>query len=386
MAYQLNSGKLEQPVRGLLYGPEGIGKTTFAADWLKARQGALIDTENGSGRIDILRYPAPVSWPELLNMVRDAKNNPDLHALGVDTLDAAERMCAEYVCSKNGWNSLEDPGYGSGYKRLWEEFSRLLTGLNEVISSGKDVILTAHAVMRKFEQPDQMGSYDRWELKLQNSQKCSIAALVKEWADLVLFANYETLVVTSADGKSRKAAGGKRVVYTTHHPCWDAKNRFGLPDETKLDFATVAPYLFGSQQPAVAAAPDPAPQEDPKPAQPKKPGKKKASVEPAPEPVTEPTPAAPAEPAEPIPMNVQPMDTAPSAADLDGIPDVLAQLMIKDKVKPIEIQAWTAKEGYYPPEVKLKVYDPEYLSKYLPSVWASRVVPEVQAMRETTPF
>jgi hypothetical protein len=384
MAYQLNSGKLELPVRGLLYGPEGIGKTTFAADWLRARGGALIDTENGSGRINVMRYPVPSDWPELLNMVRDAKNNPDLHALGVDTLDAAERMCAEYICSKNGWNSLEDPGYGGGYKRLWEEFSRLITALNAVISAGKDVILTAHAAMRKFEQPDQMGSYDRWELKLQNSQKCSTAALVKEWADLVLFANYETLVVTSTDGKTRKAAGGKRVVYTSHHPCWDAKNRFGLPEEVKLDFASVAPYLFGAQ----SAAPDPVQQEQPKPApaQKKTSVRKKASADPAPETITGPTPAAPAEPAEPIPMDVQPMDTAPSAADLEGIPEVLAQLMIKDKINAIELQAWTAKEGYYPPEVKLKVYDPEYLSKYLPSVWTSRIVPEVTAFRKELPF
>ena len=383
MAYQLNSGKLNLPVRSLLYGPEGIGKTTFAADWLRARGGALIDTENGSGRIDVLRYPVPSAWPELLNMVRDAKSNTDLHSLGIDTLDAAERMCAEYVCRKNGWNSLEDPGYGSGYKRLWEEFAVLLTCLNDVISAGKDVILTAHAAMRKFEQPDQMGSYDRWELKLQNSQKCSTAALVKEWADLVLFANYETLVVTSTDGKTRKAAGGKRVVYTSHHPCWDAKNRFGLPDEVKLDFGSIAPYLFGDQP---AAAPDPVPHEEPKPAQAKKPGRKKAPADPSPEPAAAPVAAQTEEPMPKMDVEVVPADTTPTEADLEGIPDVLAQLMIKDKIRAIELQAWTAREGYYPPEVRLKVYDPEYLSKYLPSVWTSRIVPEVQAIREEAPF
>ena len=378
MVYQMTSGKLDMPVRGLLYGPEGIGKTTFAADWLRARKGALIDTESGSGRINVMRYPVPTSWTELLNMVKDAQLNADIHALGIDTMDAAERLCADYVLKKNGWNSLEDPGYGGGYKRLWEEFGRLITELNAVIGAGKDVILTAHAAMRKFEQPDQMGSYDRWELKLQNSQKCSVAALVKEWADLVLFANYETLVVTSPDGKTKKAAGGKRVVYTTHHPCWDAKNRFGLPDEVKLDFASIAPYLFGEQP---AADPDPVPQEETKPA----PAQKKASTSKK-KPAAEPAPAAPAEPEEPMPMQVLPPDTMPTETDLDGVPDALAKLMIKDKIKAIEIQAWTAKEGYYPPEVRLKVYDPGYTTQYLPSVWETRVVPEILAMREKTPF
>ena len=85
-------------------------------------------------------------------------------------------------------------------------------------------------------------------------------------------------------------------------------------------------------------------------------------------------------------MQVLPPDTMPTEADLDGVPDALAKLMIKDKIKAIEIQAWTAKEGYYPPEVRLKVYDPGYTTQYLPSVWEARVVPEILAMREKTPF
>lgn len=377
MGFQLSSGKLNLPVRGLLYGPEGIGKTTFSATWLQAKGGALIDTENGSGRIDVVRYPVPSTWPEVLQMVKDAASNPDVHALGIDTLDATERLCADYILRKNGWSSLEDPGYGGGYKRLWEEFGKLITELNTVISAGKDVILTAHASMRKFEQPDQMGSYDRWELKLQNSQKCSIAAMCKEWCDLLLFANYETIVVTAPDGKTKKAAGGKRVVYTTHHPCWDAKNRFGLPDEIKLDFDSVAPYLFGDSP---AAAPDPV--SDPNPETVKEP--KKASEKQKKAPKTEKTEkTAPAPKTE---KEYPPVEVTVTETDVEGVPPALSQLMIRDSVKAIEIQAWTAREGYYPPEVKLRVYDPDYLTQYLPSVWDTRVVPEIRAMREELPF
>ena len=31
------------------------------------------------------------------------------------------------------------------------------------MDNGIHVVLTAHAMMRKFEQPDEMGAYDRWE-------------------------------------------------------------------------------------------------------------------------------------------------------------------------------------------------------------------------------
>ena len=44
---------------------------------------------------------------------------------------------------------------------------------------------------------------------------------------MILFANYETYVV-NIDGKGalkgkNKAQGDRRIMYTTHHNCWDAK-------------------------------------------------------------------------------------------------------------------------------------------------------------------
>lgn len=35
-------------------------------------------------------------------------------------------------------------------------------------------------------------------------------------------------------------------MYTTHNPCWDAKNRFNLPDELELNFASIA-HLFSEE-------------------------------------------------------------------------------------------------------------------------------------------
>lgn len=65
--------------------------------------------------------------------------------------------------------------------------------------------------------------------------------LVKEWADMLLFANYKTVSVAVDDkGKKHKAQGGKRVMYTTHHPCWDAKNRHGFADQIEFNYAAIA--------------------------------------------------------------------------------------------------------------------------------------------------
>ncbi|MEI3535361.1 MAG: AAA family ATPase [Bacilli bacterium] len=74
-----------------------------------------------------------------------------------------------------------------------------------------------------------------------------VAPLLKEWCDMLLFCNYKTYVVTT-ENNTKKAQGGKRVVYTSHHACWDAKNRYGLPDELDLDFKGIA-HLFSTQSP-----------------------------------------------------------------------------------------------------------------------------------------
>ncbi len=80
---------------------------------------------------------------------------------------------------------------------------------------GINVVLTAHAKIVKFEQPDEMGAHDRWELKLGIKRLQKL--LTKEWADMVLFCNYKTVSGCMTKVKF-KGQGGKRVMYTTHHP------------------------------------------------------------------------------------------------------------------------------------------------------------------------
>jgi hypothetical protein len=62
---------------------------------------------------------------------------------------------------------------------------------------------------------------------------------VKEWADAVLFANYEISTVNKGDGPTAKAVGvsqGARVMYTTRRASADAGNRYGLPAKLPLNW------------------------------------------------------------------------------------------------------------------------------------------------------
>lgn len=225
-------GKTSKATKVVIYGPEGIGKSTLASQFPEP---LFIDTEGSTARMDVARLERPATWAELERQIKAVKAEPDCcKTLVIDTADWAERLCIAEVCSEKRVNGIEDIGYGKGYTYAKEKFSRVLTLLSDLAAGGINVVVTAHAMMRKFEQPDEMGAYDRWELKL--TKQC--APMLKEWADMVLFCNYKTTVVKTETG-ARKAKGGQRIMYTTHNACWDAKNRDGLPDELPMEYASI---------------------------------------------------------------------------------------------------------------------------------------------------
>lgn len=230
---EISEGVVRRPQKVAIYGPEGIGKSTIAS---KFPDPLFIDTEGGTSHMAVRRIKTPADWERLISTVREVAFSPDIcRTLVIDTADWAEQMAVSYILKKYSQPSIESFGYGKGYTYLGEEFARLLAALDQVIAAGMNVCVTAHAKMRKFEQPDEMGAYDRWEMKLSRQA----APLLKEWADLLLFCNYETYVVKDENNVA-KGQGGRRVMYTSHHPCWDAKNRCGLPDKVDLDFASIA--------------------------------------------------------------------------------------------------------------------------------------------------
>ena len=179
---------------------------------------------------------------------------------------------------------------------------------------------------------------DRWELKLGKKTTNLISPLVKEWADMVLFANYETYsVAANKEGTKHKAQGGRRVMFTTHHPCWDAKNRYGLPDKIDMDYSQIRHII--EQQGASA-----------QPVQPVfAPDMNAAPVTP----VTSVTPAVSAAPVVP-----------------DGIPVELADLMAVNGVTEDEIRHVVSDvRHYFPKDTKIAEYPADFVQGVLVGAW-----------------
>lgn len=364
----INRGIIHTAKKVLIYGPEGIGKSTLAS---RFPEPVFIDTEGSTRQLDVARFDAPTSWAMLHEQIKYVVNNPTCcKTLVIDTADWAEKLCIEDVLAQRKLNSIEDAGYGKGYVYVKEAFGKMLNLLGDVIDKGINVVITAHAMMRKFEQPDELGAYDRWELKLSKQT----SPLVKEWADMVLFCNYKTMVINvdnqGAQKGKNKAQGGKRVMYTTHHACWDAKNRFGLPDELPMDYEPLR-SIIETSQPAAAPAPAPAP------------APKAKDPEPAPVEDTvraEPKPEAPA-PAEPKPEpkkeeTVKPPDQAPEGfvqssffSDPEKIPKNLRDLMDARGFTEWDIQNAVHVKGYYPDSTLIQDMDPEFVQGWIVAFW-----------------
>lgn len=339
---QITKGKRARAQKVVIYGPEGIGKSTFASQFPEA---VFIDTEGSTDNMDVSRLNKPSSYTMLKNEIAWVKANPTCcKTLIIDTIDWAESLIVDDICALHQKKGIEDFGYGNGYVYVKEELGRFLNSLSELVDLGINIVLTAHAQIRKFEQPDEMGSYDRWELKLGKKTSSQTAPLVKEWADMVLFANYKTVVMT-ADNKKKKATGGQRVLYTQHHPAWDAKNRHNLPEEMPFDYAGIA-HIFNqvpapaqtqpASQPQQTATAEPAPQAQPE----------------APENLTQPAP-----------------ERQPYQEPNLALPQALRDLMIQNQVTELEVQKAVAQKGYYPENTPVVMYDPGFIDGVLIGAW-----------------
>lgn len=237
------------PPRIVVYGTDGIGKSTFAA---AAPSPVFIPTVDGVPIAGMPAFPVVSSFPQITDALRSlTRGEHTFRTVVLDSLDAMERLIHAWIATENGKDNIEEIGYGKGFVFAIEHWETILRELDELRSRRITVVCIAHADIKRFDSPE-TEPYERYQMKLHKSA----SALIREWADIVGFANREVVVESTDVGFKKEArrgvATGRRVLYTDERPSHHAKNRYNLPPKLPLTWAALREALAPSfAKPAV---------------------------------------------------------------------------------------------------------------------------------------
>ena len=228
MSFDLKSIRKNEALlapRIMLYGVEGIGKSTFGAG---APNPIFILTEDGLGSLKVDHFPIAKTVDDVMSAIGTLHvEKHDFATVVIDSLDWLESIIWHEVESKYDAKEL---AYGKGAIITADRWREILDGLDALRNDrNMAVILIAHSTIKRFDSPE-VEPYDRYQPKLQERS----GAVIREWADAVLFANYKTIVKKDDVGfnktSNRGISTGERLLYTNERPAYMAKNRYNLPD------------------------------------------------------------------------------------------------------------------------------------------------------------
>jgi hypothetical protein len=226
-------GKQELPPRICVYGPHGIGKSTFAAAFPKP---IFISTEDGLSSLDVTSFPKAGKVDDVVGAIRTLiKEDHDFKTVCIDSVDwLVEPLISEDI---KGKYDDKERGYGKEQVYIAESFREILEGLNVLRKKrSMNIVMIAHSAITRFEDP-RTEPYDRYQPKLPN--RCN--ALMQEWVDILAFVNYKVLIKKADVGfnntVSRGITTGERLLHFVENPAFLAKNRYACPDTVELSYA-----------------------------------------------------------------------------------------------------------------------------------------------------
>lgn len=238
----IKTGLQSEPIFAVIHGVESTGKSTFAAG---APAPLFLDFEKGTNFLNISRIN-PDSYKQCLEVIKMLEEEVhEYQTLVIDSIDFAEVMIGDFVSKAHGKKSLEDFAFGAGHKHMAKEFIGFLTRLERLRKNRRmNIIIIAHSLIKKYDDPRLQQGYDRYTIKLYNAN----AERLKESCDFLLFATFQDMTTGGSDGQRAKGlTTGKRMLMTQRTPAFDAKSRVTLPVEIDMSWGAFFNALYPQQ-------------------------------------------------------------------------------------------------------------------------------------------
>lgn len=231
MLETITRGKTFGAPRILLYGMEGIGKSTFAANFPDP---VFVQTEDGLGNIDCAKFPLAQSAEVAFKQLDALRSPNEFQTVVVDSLDWLERLIWDQVAKDAKVDSIEKIGYGKGYVIALTYWRKILDVLSALHAQNKIVLLLAHAVAEDYTDPE-VANLKRFTPRLHKTAR----SLIAEYVDVILLA-------TRQYGAAKGDANNPRIVRTEASPFQVAKSRYDVPAELPLDANAVLDAIRNS--------------------------------------------------------------------------------------------------------------------------------------------
>ncbi len=241
----------EVPIRAVVYGADGVGKSTFCSG---APGAVFIAVEDGLDNIDTMSVPTPSSWTSILESVDALISDDRCKTIVLDSLDFAEQMLWSHIVATHTdekgrkVRDIEGFGYGKGYVAAASEWRVLIAALQRAGKAGKHVLLTAHAHRKTVKNPTGE-DFEQMQIKLQERA----SGLFREWVHIVAFAELDIATVTDKDdgGRTKGVFTGQRVLRTQPGAGYQGKARLTLPAKIPLDWNAFESAIKAGRPPSV---------------------------------------------------------------------------------------------------------------------------------------
>ncbi len=161
---QVQHGKYPAPRRCMIYGTQGVGKSSWAAS---ADRPVFLQTEDGLGEIDCAKFPLATCFADILKQLTELRTTQhNFGTVALDSLDWLERLIWREVCTRKNVKNIEDIGFQKGYAFALDEWRAVIDALDALRRQrAMPIILIAHSKIEKFQTPED-SAYDRFSPRL----------------------------------------------------------------------------------------------------------------------------------------------------------------------------------------------------------------------------